>query len=643
MEFVYFLLFIGISFICFYVPGSFLLQRLKIKSDSPFGIIEWVAGSALFILGSYIFAWLNIPWAYLIIIGLLFLFFLVSFKRNFKLFIKQWEERDNLLLVIIGIGVASFSSILFFSGWETSQGLQFMSINVADGVRHLGYIKNQINTFPPEQAGLVGVQFRGFHYFYDFMLSRFALFFNFSAENLYFRFFPVLISLFYGGAFFLLAKKITSKISSQRMILFLAFFGQSFSFLYLLFFENIDLVGSVVVQSLGLIVNPFMVYGVTLLVLGLALIPDLKSNWKTVIVIGLIYGIISQIKVYAGIPAVIIIVAYSVYNLIKYRKKYIISIVALNILTAAITALTFFPNNFGSGGLVYAPFVLIVEYMQRPMFSDLNWELRRRIFADNDNYIRIILLFSQAIALYIFINLGIRILIFLRLRKIVKKSFWRNEYNFMLFISILSLSMFGFLLIQTVSVLDTIQFFWISLVLLSFPTGIILMDYIDKISKAKIRFLAIGIIVLITLPGNISLISRYLPAEPDLLIDSSEMEIYNKIKDETSKDDFLIYIPKKDYDRPAAPIIAAITGRSIYLEHGGIPGKNTENEIVKRELKIIELDSILRGCDHEKVINVLRDMGSFNLVTYNSYTCLPPSSSIFKDEKTNLTFIKIEE
>lgn len=646
MGVIYFLFFLLVIFFCFYVPGSVLLSKFKIKGG-PLGIVEWIFGSAVFILLSYFFAWLRIPWILIVITFVFSLFFLKNYRNNLSFVLKPWKEVDKYSLLIIILGSLAFTSVMFFSGWEDSSGIQFRYVNAVDGIRHVAYIKNQIDFFPPQQPGLAGVEVRGFHYFYDFMLSRFALFFNFSVEDLYFRLFPFLVSIFYGGAFLFLTNKFTKNLFAQRLILFFVYFGQSLSIIYLFLAKNVNLTESTVVQPMGLIVNPFTVYAIAIFVTGMALIPEIKHNTKAVILIGITFGILSQIKIYAGVPGAILLASYTIYNIAKYKRKYLVQVLLMDFIAAVITVFTYFPNNLGAGGLLFNPFLIMREYMQRPLFEGLHWELKRQVFVQYDNYLRIFLLYIQMIIIYFAVNFGIKILPVLKLKMIFQKTFWKNEYNFLLFAGIFTFIFLGSLFIQTVSVFDTIQFFWIAIPLLSIPTGIIIVGYLNKLSNSKFRWILLGLIVVTTIPGNLDILSKYLSKDRAIIISSPQLDLYKKINALTRPQDFLVYLPEKAIleddgsEGNGTPIISALTGRAIYWEGGNIPSKHGGDFVEERKIKLLALDAYLKECDILKVKNTLVDIGSNNLITSNHYSCLENNYKIVQNRGSKLYYVKI--
>lgn len=384
-----------------------------------------------FLLGTYIFSWIQAPLVYLLILIILNLYAIYrSHKRNEKIHLPNLNagiqvylrNKDFWSFIIIIAGSFSFYFLMYFSGYVFSDGIKFMFVNGIDGIRHIAYIKNEIFNFPPQQVSLAGVPLKGFHYFYDFMLAKFVQFYGFTVMDLYFRLFPLFLSLFYGFSFYILAKRITQNLTSQRLILFFSYFAASFSVLAFLFTRSIGTFDTGTVHPIGLMVNPFTVLSIIMLVLGLTVLPDLKKSFKYALILGLIFGVLSEIKVYAGIMAIVTISFYSLYIFLRYKRKYYVSYFTLLAETAILTAVTFLPNNLGQGGLVFAPFLFYRQYMETDIFSFLNWETKFRINLETGNFIKNEILLIEAAVIYWIYNLGILSIMLLGIKKIFKKN-----------------------------------------------------------------------------------------------------------------------------------------------------------------------------------------------------------------------------
>jgi hypothetical protein len=619
MIIIQYILFFLVCIVSFYIPGRLAIDFLKLSLKSLDGFIAaWLLGISLFLLGTYAFSWIQMPQIYLILIILINIH--VLFRKKHILF--KFEKLDYLSLFIIALGSLSFLYIMFFSGYISNSGIQFIGVNGQDGIRHISYIKNQIFTFPPQHPGLYGEELKGFHYFYDFLLAKFSQFYLFSVEDLYFRLFPFLISLLYGLSFYFLSSKLTKNIVAVRLIIFFAYFARSFSIIYYLFNNEIDLLNSPIIHPIRLILNPFIVLAIGILVTGFALLPEVKKSFKYAIVVGLIFGVLSQIKVYAGLIAIGTISIYSFYVFLRFKKKFILNYFILLFITAVITAITFLPNNFKQAGLVFYPLEFYKHYISSHGFENINWDTRRMIFEQYNNYLRIVLLYIEAVIIFWIYNLGVLSIILLKITNIFKKKFWLEDYNIIILLSIIIPIFIASFFLQSVSAFDTVQFLWITIPLFGIPAGIIFAKIIEN--RKIVKFIVLMLIISLSLPGNINALVNYSPVNVKITANNNQLEFFGRINKTIPSNNFMIYIPKiKPFDKNyfgGTPVISAISGISVYLEGGNLPNKL--NSVYEERLKnILNLNKDILACDKTKIEKDLKKIGSKYIISENKYSC----------------------
>lgn len=640
MIFIYFILFIAAVIFSFYIPGYLLIRFFRFKFTPLESLFfSLLGGISLFLLSTYLLSYLQISLAYL---GILFVINLYGFKLYLKEKNKisfDFKNIDYWSVLLILLGSGCFAFIMYFSGYIFEDGMKFMLVNAADGVRHIAYINNLINIFPPQHPGLSGVELKGFHYFYDFMLAKFALFYKLPVLDLYFRLFPVFISFLYGASFYIFATKITKNQITKRLILFFAYFSAGFSLLAFMGSGLIDVFKTETVHPIGLIVNPFIVLAIAMLVGGFSLLPDIKKSFKYALFLGLIFGVLAQIKVYNGIIVVGTISVYALYLLIKYKKKYVISLATLLFVTALITAVTFLPNNFRQGGLVFAPFLFYRQFMETHIFSFLNWETKWRISFEAGDMIKVYLLYIQAAIIYWIYNLGLQMVILAKIKKLFSRGFWEKDYNFILFMSILIPIVLVSFIVQTVQVYDTVQFLWITFPLLSIPTAIAIESIFRK-HKNIFKFIIVAIL-LFSLPKTIATLWDYMPSQ-STAVNKNSLRFFNNVKLIVPEGEFIIYLPKElsikagteltsevRFYRLGAPLVSALSGRALYLGNGNLPGK-LDKINSERFDSLVELKSQILSCDMNLINKSLEKIGSKYLLSEENSICLATNSAILK-------------
>lgn len=613
MMFIAFLLFFFACVFSFYIPGVALVDVLKLKfKKSEEFIISWASGICIFILFTYLLAWLNVPYA---IFAILFFCLIFVLRKKILLRTISFKNIDLLTIFIIILGSLAFLSITFFSGIRTQGGLQFIGVNSADGIEHIARISNQMVFFPPQHPGLSGVEFKGYHYFYDFLLSRFALLYHFSPFDLYFRLFPALISVLYGGSFYVISAMITKDRTRRWLIIFLAYFSQSFAFILLPFNKNYDIVqGGQLVQSISLILDPSIVLGIGILLGGLILLPKIKDSWKYGLISGLMLGILSQVKIYAGITGISCLMIYSCFIFIKYRQKYILNYLSAVFVTGVLTIITYFPNNLGVGSLVFAPLLIYRHYMEQALFAQFHWETKRIIYAEHNNVLRITQLYIEAFVIFWIVNLGIRIVPLLFIKKLITKQFWKNDNNIILLTMILIPIIIPSFFIQSISVFDILQFNWMALALLSIPTGLILGVVVQK-NKLFLRG-TVFLFFLIIIMQNAYFVYSYLFPSGRYIISQKDTNFYDKISSNVPQKSFIATLQENN-----SLVVASLTGRSTYFENE-IISYPLDDIYDERKDNLVQLRIAIVNCNYEQINNQMYRINTKYLITPFNSPCL---------------------
>ncbi len=638
-------------YISFFIPGNLFLSILCNKkeegSDFTNFVLSWTYGIALFLLGIYFTAYLKLNFAYLIIIALCTVIYFVRKIWLKKLFPKRIEITDKWSFALILIGSISFTSLMFFSGFPVKNGLQFIDVNAVDGIRHVGLITDQIIHFPPQEPYLAGQTLRGFHYFYDLMLSRFSLFYGFQVSDLYFRYFPLFISLIYGIGVAFITGKLTKNVGARRFVLLFAYFSQSSIVLIWPFIKSISIVDDAIVQPMGLILNPFTVLSLGLLFVALGILPLIKKSWKYALIAGIVIGVMSEIKVYSGIIALSCMSLYCLYLLIRFKKKYISSLTLLFITAVILTTVTFLPNNAGSGGFIFAPLLFYNHYLQTDIFSSLQWGSRLIVYQARNNILGIVFLYTISIFIFVLLNFGLRLILLFKIKNLLSKNFWKSDMNFILFWSILIPILIASFFIQSVSVFDTVQFFWIAISIISVPSGIVLFSIYKRTSRKLIMMI---LIFLVTIPGIFAVEYKYIFSSSRVIVNSQDLEVLKKVTAIVPSNAFITLLPPSpsilddtSYVFPTGtPFVSALTKRQVYFEEGGLPA--TDDKILQeRQAQIQKLRHALDGCDNALIRTIIIQIDSPYVVAIGNYPCLAGTFEIEKQagsQKGGIYFYK---
>src|SRR3989344_5697056 len=109
MMLINFLLFPIACIFSFYVPGVVLVDILKLKLPKVHRfIISWISGVCLFILFTYLLAWINASY---VIFVILFFCFIYALRKKILLWTISFKNIDLWAISIIILGSLSFLSI----------------------------------------------------------------------------------------------------------------------------------------------------------------------------------------------------------------------------------------------------------------------------------------------------------------------------------------------------------------------------------------------------------------------------------------------------------------------------------------------------------------------------------------------------
>lgn len=648
MEFIFGLLFFSLAaYISFYLPGKLILCRIfpDLNAENT-SLISWPIGILLFLFGSYIGAWIHFPYLYLVVIAGIF-FYVVSRQR--EMFRINFPAQELWSWGIIVLGSLIFLSLTAFSYFPTKSGIQFIgTINIEDGLLHIGYTKNLLTTFPPNHAGLANVPLRGYHYFYDLLISRLVMFYRLRPVDLYYRYLPLFISLIYGLGFWFVSGLVSQKKLSQRLVLFFAYFAQSFALILSFFIQSISPAAELgSIYPLELILNPAIVLSIGILLCVMYLFLVSKSKAPQMVLIGFLLGMIVELKVYTGIIGISVFAFILLLRIIKTRKH--LATYFLGFLTTVIVAaITYIPNNLGAGSLLYSPFFAYSVFMQEQLFTSWHWELKRIIFSSHHNFPRLILLYIQAIGLFWILSLGSRLVMLIGVGNLLKKEFWKKESNLVLGAMIVVPIVIGSLFVQSVSIFDTKQFFWIAGALIAIPVGVVIGNLLTNKPRV-LQIMIILLLVILSSGGIVVQINNFLIHPTNSVIPLSDITFLQKVGSVVPRNTFILYI--KEYNEavsitqgvfPNSPVVAAITGRSTYYEPESAQFA-LDNIFKERQTNLLVLDGLLHEqCNAKQITSLIRRTGSPYIVITHPNKCLAKLSSTSFATASGLTYYKVK-
>lgn len=475
---------------CFYLPGTLLVKRLKLRLSSLENIFfATVIGMMIFVLLSYIFSWLGI-WYLIIPILLIADIFCLKRKR-----ILPCSFRHENLLPLFLISVLA----LLFSLNMVMVGIHGDSIfSRRDDSWHLALINELRAHFPPDNPGFAGVPLKGYHYFYNFLLAKVSQVFPLSPPSLHFHFFPLLMAFLWGIGVYLLMYKWSRDRRAALWAVFLTQFGGSFSFILHLkghTGSSLDSAFGISQPATSLINPPFSISIVILITALFALYQYLdtrQNNWLVPLI--LCGGLITMFKVYAGM---IFLGGFMLLVLLEFFKK------RFGLLKAFLVIIALFFGTYGvladhSARLLFYPFWA----PHKVLLDNMPWYGYEEKHYTYSKYSVIRgLIKIEVYALYVFIigNLGTRVvgLLGLPLKNRKLPSLFSLTLLAMLVISFLTPLFF----IQTGKVFEIIQMAWYFLFFSALFASLGLSKLFSLKYSRILKFLFFATILITTLPS----------------------------------------------------------------------------------------------------------------------------------------------
>ncbi|MBU1066307.1 hypothetical protein KKE60_00700, partial [Patescibacteria group bacterium] len=468
---------------------------------------------------------------------------------------------NSAIKLLIIIGTVTWSLVMIKSGLIYSFGKGFWGPNGHDGVWHIALI-NHLANGNWQMPVFAGETLRNYHVGYDLLLAILHRITTIPAETLYFQIIPPIIAFLTGFLtykFVYLWKK--SKIQAFWATFFIYFAG---SFGWVISLAREGQIGGESLfwsqQAISTLINPPFALSVVLILLGLIGLLKLKKSstiW-CLLAISLIFGILAQIKVYAGILSLGGLFIAGLYEFIKRKKTTLIKVFVISSIFAA---LFFFPLNQNAVGLiVFRPFWFLETMMGLsdrfywPRFAEamVNYRL-------GNIWYKAIPAYFIAFLIFVVGNMGIRIikapLMVQWFRKYKKLSFIEIFFAVVIFFGII----FPMFFLQKGTPWNTIQFFYYSLTFSGIFAGVVFGEWLERKGQRSINILGI-IIIILSIPTTVATLKHYLPSRPPAKISNEELEALSFLSKQS--DGIVLTYP---FDREAAKQALANPPRPLYL------------------------------------------------------------------------------
>lgn len=536
------ILFFLVLIFYFYLPGRFILAKLKLIDTSPIPLVlPTFIGVIAFTILAYITSWLQSPQLALIPIALI----AWSFRK--QLISVHLDKKHRIPLLITAILAILFSLPRTLGGiWDNTFSL------VMDDTLHLAYIHELFAHFPPDHPGFAGTKLMGYHFFLDFLTATISKLSTIQIPSLHFHYLPLLVSLGFAYGVYSLVYLWTNRRDTALWGVFLALFGGSFGFILRLQGHTDISLATVlgIDQPASAILNAPYAFSLMLITAALTCMHlytqeesakgRSSSGRGWLFLAAILTGVAPIFKVYAGI---VLFTGLSYLTGIEILKKN--TRVIWPFLLSVLVALSTYGVFAGGGNyLIYLP----LWAPHRMLEWNLPWYGFREKY---ETYTRlgvtrgILEIEIYGLFLFIFGNLGTRLIGLL-----VHMGSWmkRRSMPSLFAQTLLSMAVVSMLLplffIQSVKVFEMIQltFYFPFFAALAGAVGLAKISSIH--THKLIRFLLIGIIILCTLPSAYETFSSYVLV-PRTRTPISDLKEYTYLATRSTYDDTIFELPPR--------------------------------------------------------------------------------------------------
>jgi hypothetical protein len=464
--------------------------------------------------------------------------FLHFFQNNFPTF------------VLIFLGTVCWAITMVKSGLMYSFGLGFWGANGHDGIWHIA-IAEALSRGSFEMPGFAGSAIQNYHLGFGILLALAHRLTDIPIPVWYFQIFPIIFSILIGILTYKFVLDWRGSKAEANWSLFFVYFGSSFGFV-VTYLRSREITGDSMFwaqQALSTLINPPFALSLIFILSGLIFLQRYLRTHSTLyfLLAAIFFGLLIQIKAYAGVLVLLGLGAATLWQLITKKKVSLFKITLLSGLISVLVSLPFLKES--AGIFTFQPFWFLETMMT---YSDrLNWE---KFYSAMTNYRagkiwgKAILAYGAAFVIFIIGNLGSRIIGLFSLVKIKLA-----EIEVLIFTILFFAVAIPTFFVQKGTPWNSIQFFYYFIFFFSIFAGI---------SAAKMRKVLAIFLILFSIIGVWSSLRHYWPSTSPAKLSPGEVEALKFLAGEPPG---VVLTYPFDRDQSNAAAAAGIAPRPLYL------------------------------------------------------------------------------
>lgn len=481
------------------------------------------------------------------------------------------KTKITLLLTIL------FSSLLlsvtmFRNGLSYDFGLGFWGPNGHDGIWHLSVINQLKQNFPPQNPVFSGETLSNYHWGFNLIVALISKFTTINSSVLYFQILPIIFSIILGLLSYKLAYLLTRNSPISILFVILNYFSSSWGWIVTLF-KSGQIGGESLfwsMQSASTLLNP--PYALSLIILFSGLILWLKyhnsNSAKWGIIIGILLGLLSFIKVYSAILIGLSLSIYWLIDLVRNKKfsAFNFSIcISMGLVSFLLLKILGVLDNVSL--MEFKPFWFTHSLIES--IDKFYWPRLASFRYNQTNFIVSIIIELFLIFIFLVGNLGLKILGLVNyFINLFNKKFKDFDLLMLPFLAISFL--IPMLFVQKGTAWNTIQFFYYFSLIINFYFA----TYLIKVFPKRIVFIIL--FIFITCFGSYGTLKDYFGNPPPASLPTSEIKALSYLSklptgyvltypyDKYIKNNFTTPIPLYMYETTA--YVSAFSQKPVYLE-----------------------------------------------------------------------------
>lgn len=590
--FLHLIIFIFLSCSIFYTLGFISLWTVKDDlKEYEIITISLVSGIIIFVALAIFLGLLKLRFLSLPIITILLILSLLKYRA--RLF-HPWKTilKIKMLMFIMLLGIITQGVINFPSGYIYNKNMLFWSAQGHDGLWHVSLMQEVIKNLPPNNPAFSGEKLYNYHYLIDVLMGEYNRIFPFFYSlDLYFRFFPILISFLIGMSVFSLIVRWKHDKTIGYLGLFFTYFVGSFGYIVTIIRDGKIFAGETAFwssQQNTILGNPPQAAAHFILVtLFLTLLLYIKLRRRTWLLFTFLLGfLLAGFKVSGGFVMLTGILAAGIIDLF-ISKSFLLLFTGAALVLSNFLTFKLMTSAEAASFLVFLPWWFI-----RSMVVDrlglLDWEYKREHYISKGTWhawLRVAQLEITSLLIFIIGNMGMRAIGFLYVGKQFFQKIYKSPFEVGVLVSGLTGLIVPIFFVQKGVIYNNIQFLQYFLLIFGFYGAICFYELTKLFKNIKIKLALFLVLAIFSLPTVLGSLNEFYGPNSTPLAKISDVNIkaLDFIVKNTRSEDVILTIPFnanpvdlnswEKYSAHPEPIylwystsyITALTGRSTYL------------------------------------------------------------------------------